>query len=280
MTIGLSQKHWDPAPVLPRQLAALEVRLARTSAEIEAAMRLRHMVFREERSAGPEHGTNLLDRDHYDAACDHLVVTDPFKGDRIVGTYRLLRQERTGQTGGFYSASMFDIEPLISRHPEKRFLELGRSCVAPEYRGKQTLDLLWKGVWAYSRWHRTDVMIGSVSLPGADANAHSQALSFLHHNCLADGPWRIGALEKRRADPPILPPEKVDNRRAFAGLPPLIKSYLRAGAKLAHGCVADADLDTTVVFMVMPVDTIEGRYLRHYGNRAGNAENGGILPPS
>ncbi len=72
---------------------------------------------------------------------DHLIVIDHDavnrfgkKMPRVVGTYRLLRQDVAEASGGFYSATEFDMGPLLQRHAGKRFLELGRSCVLPEYR--------------------------------------------------------------------------------------------------------------------------------------------------
>ncbi|WP_407810997.1 GNAT family N-acetyltransferase, partial [Staphylococcus aureus] len=86
--------------------------------------------------------------------CDHLLVLDKsIEGDsedQIVGTYRLLRQEVALANNGFYSASEFDIAGLVARHPGKRFMELGRSCVLPEYRTKRTVELLWQGNWSYA----------------------------------------------------------------------------------------------------------------------------------
>lgn len=109
------------------------------------------------------------DIDAFDAVCDHLLVLDnSIEGDpedQIVGTYRLLRQETAFAYNGFYSASEFDIEGLIARHPGKRFMELGRSCVLPQYRTKRTVELLWQGNWAYAVRHRMDAMIGCASFP-------------------------------------------------------------------------------------------------------------------
>jgi len=83
-----------------------------------------------------------------------------------VGTYRLLRQEVAERHGGFYSAGEFEIADLLKRHPGKRFLELGRSCVLPAYRSKRAIELLWRGIWTYVREHRIDVMIGCASFVG------------------------------------------------------------------------------------------------------------------
>jgi putative hemolysin len=57
---------------------ALEVRLAETDIEVEAAQRLRYRVFYEEMSALPSPGMREARRDfdRFDEVCDHLLVID------------------------------------------------------------------------------------------------------------------------------------------------------------------------------------------------------------
>ena len=86
----------------------------------------------------------------------------------MVGTYRLLRQDRAEAHFGFYSSGEYDLAPLLERHPGKRFLELGRSCVLKPYRTKRTVELLWHGIWTYVLHHRIDAMLGCASLEGTD----------------------------------------------------------------------------------------------------------------
>src|SRR5665213_2395221 len=152
-------------------IGSLELRLATTKKEIRRAQKLRYRVFFEEGGAIPDQTARLIGRDicAFDRVCDHLIVLDhaatsPGGASKVVGAYRLLRQDVAEANFGFYSAGEFDIAPLIARHSGKRFLELGRSCVARGYRGKPTLELLWRGVWAYVQHHRIDAMFGCASL--------------------------------------------------------------------------------------------------------------------
>src|SRR5262252_8985335 len=57
---------------------SLEVRIAETEAEIEAAQKLRYRVFYEEMSAipTPQMREERRDFDRYDEFCDHLLVVD------------------------------------------------------------------------------------------------------------------------------------------------------------------------------------------------------------
>ena len=151
-----------PAQTLGR-LGSLEVRLARTAAEVRQAQKLRYRVFYQEGSAIPNPGRLVARRDvdAYDAICDHLLVLDHAARDgrpgrpAVVGTYRLLRQPLAEDYGGFYTAGEFDIGGLIARHPDLQFLELGRSCVLAPYRNKRTVELLWHGISGYLLQHPT-----------------------------------------------------------------------------------------------------------------------------
>jgi L-ornithine Nalpha-acyltransferase len=264
------------------RVGALELRLAETKKEIRKAQRLRYKVFYEEGGAIPDRTASLIRRDvcPFDPFCDHLLVVDHAALNRfgrarpkVVGTYRLLRQEVAEKRSGFYSAQEFDIAPLLARHKGKKFLELGRSCVLAPYRSKRTLELLWRGIGLYIDHHRIDAMFGCASFDGVDPAAHARALSFLAHHAGSGPDWRAGALPTRRADVALVAREDIDMRRTLAGLPPLVKGYLRCGAKFGDGAVVDRQFNTTDVFVVMPVADIDPRILGRFGAGETKAAN-------
>ncbi len=264
-------------PTLGR-IGSLEVRLATTKKEIRRAQKLRYKVFYEEMQAVPT-GAALFsrrDKDEYDRICDHLLVIDhdvtpkPFRKPKpkVVGTYRLLRQEVADRHWGFYTAGEYDIQPIIDAHPGKRFLELGRSCVLKPYRNKRTVELLWHGIWAFVLHHRIDVMMGCASLEGTDPSRLALPLSFLHHHAQAPEDWRAKAIPERHTRMDLMAKEAVDARAALHALPPLIKGYMRAGATFGDGAVIDRQFGTTDVFVVLPVSMINPRYIDHFGPTA------------
>nr|USU33303.1 GNAT family N-acetyltransferase [Methylobacterium sp. OTU13CASTA1] len=271
-----------PAPGLDPSLGRignLEVRLATSVSEIRRAQRLRYRVFFEEMQAVAT-GLSLLSRrdiDAYDTVCDHLLVIDhaatdetPFRRPRpkVVGTYRLLRQETADRHFGFYTEAEYDIAPLLAAHPGERFLELGRSCVLKPYRTKRTVELLWAGIWAYVQHHRIDAMLGCASLEGTDPDRLALPLSFLHHHARAPEGWGATALPGRYVAMDRLAREAVDPKAALQSLPPLIKGYLRVGATFGDGAVVDHQFGTTDVFVVLPVSAIAARYIDHFGPTA------------
>lgn len=252
------------------RIGHLEVRLARDFAEVRAAQKVRFDVFFKELGANQSTGpSGEIDADAFDESCDHLIVLDQsLPGPdlrRIVGTYRLLRQDQAIANGGFYSEGEFELSRLVGQNPGSRFLELGRSCVLPEYRSKRTIELLWQGIYAYLTMHSIDVMVGCASFHGTVPALHAQSLSYLAQNCRAIGPWAVRAVAGRYHTMDLMPPEAIDQRTALVGLPPLIKGYLRVGARVGDGCVIDHEFGTVDVFIVMPVKAIGARYINYYG---------------
>lgn len=252
------------------RIGTLEVCLAAHDGEIRAAQEVRYRVFYEELGARRPNDdrSERRDFDRFDVICDHLLVLDTAlpgpREQQIVGTYRLLRQDVALAAGGFYSEDEFELPSLVDRHPGARFLELGRSCVLPAYRGKRTIEVLWQGIWAYVNHYRIDVMTGCASFQGTVPAAHAEALSFLAHHCRAEGEWAIRAVAGRFQPMDLMPVEAVSLRSAMNALPPLIKGYLRLGAKIGEGCVIDHEFGTTDVSIVLPVKFLDARYVTHY----------------
>jgi putative hemolysin len=249
------------------------VRLAQTAAEVRQAQKLRYRVFYQEGSAIPNPGRLFARRDidGYDTICDHLLVLDhaarkhsALNRPVVVGTYRLLRQPLAEDYGGFYTAGEFDIGPLIARHNNLQFLELGRSCVLAPYRNKRTVELLWHGIYAYILQNRCDVMFGCASLDGTEPRRHALPLSFLHHYAAAPEPWRARALPTRYVEMNRMSKEVISPKDALRALPPLIKGYLRLGAYIGDGAVIDDEFGTTDVLIVLPVSAIKQRYFDHF----------------
>ncbi|MGH6936040.1 MAG: hypothetical protein ACRED2_07635, partial [Methylocella sp.] len=119
----------------------------------------------------------------------------------------------------------------------------------------------------YAKHHRIDVLIGCASLPGVDPHPLALPLSLLHHHAVADEEWRVRPLAGRGVDMAVLDTKAIDARKGIATLPPLLKAYLRAGAKFGDGAVIDAQFGTTDVFTILPLSDLEDRYLNYYAGR-------------
>ncbi len=271
-------KHMVPAPI-GRGFGELRgghlgVRVATSEAEIDAAQALRWRVFFEEMGAEPTETARELRRDidAFDAVADHLLVVDHAIGpgpEGVVGTYRLIQQDAAEQIGRFYSDEEYDLAALVA-FPGK-LLELGRSCVAAEYRGRAVMQLLWRGIAAYVFHHQIDVMFGCASLPSRNPDDWSAELTYLYHAHLAPPALRMRALPERFVDMCRMDPEDLDVRRTKATLPPLIKGYLRLGGFVGDGAVVDDAFNTTDIGIIVKSDLITDRYYRHYDRQLRDA---------
>ena len=251
-----------------REEPHLSVRLARDGVDLEAAQRLRYEVFVEELGAdGPlvDH-QRRLERDAFDAGCEHLVLVDrrrdPGRREHVVGVYRLGR----GAAGRYCSEGEFDLGPL--RRSGRRLLELGRSCVHRDYRGGTAMVHLWGGVADYVRCHAIEVLFGTASFHGTDPRPLSHPLSLLHHCHLAPPPLRPRALPEAFVGMDRLPPHRIDRRAAMRAIPALIKGYLRLGGFVGEGAFVDRAFNTVDVCLVVDTTLVGGRTRALYAGEA------------
>ncbi|MBV9396192.1 MAG: ornithine--acyl-ACP N-acyltransferase OlsB, partial [Methylobacteriaceae bacterium] len=119
---------------------------------------------------------------------------------------------------------------------------------------------------------KIDALFGCASLEGTNPLAHAPSLSFLAHFANASEEWSVRSLGMRHVAMQMLQRDGLDKRRAFAALPPLIKGYLRCGAKVGDGAVVDHQFGTTDVFIIMPVAELDLRYIEHFGGPAADRQ--------
>lgn len=255
----------------------LEVRLARTDEEIEAALRLRYHVFTQECGAnvhgengrvtnGATHmnGAGKIDHSPLDDVADHLIVIDHDRPHhKIIATYRLLQQSGAKKAGKFYTSDEYNLEPL--KNSGSKLLELARSCVLKEYRTRPVIQLLWQGIADYVSDHDIDLMFGCASFfHVTDPQEIATELSYLHHYHACPPDLTPRAVDKRYIDMNMIPKEDINARRAFAALPALIKGYLRVGATIGDGAVVDIPFNCTDVCIVVQTEHVTERYRKHY----------------
>lgn len=256
------------------RIGSLETRLAANEDEIIAAQKIRYRVFVDELGARLPLKAMAAKRDfdQYDDQCEHLLIFDrKIEGsgiDQIVGTYRLMPQNTAKLDNEFYSQSEYDVQDLVERHPDKRFLELGRSCVLPKYRTRRSIELLWQGIWAYCLQNQIDVMFGCASFYGTVPAAHAQSLSFLYHFARAREEWHISPQSSTQNLLDLMPQEALNTKDALLNMPPLIKGYLRLGALFSPHAYIDRSFNTTDVLIILPLAKINPRYINHYGAEA------------
>ncbi len=248
-------------------LANIVLRLAKNPEEIIAAQKLRYTVFYQEFGiiAPPHIAAAERDYDEYDNFADHLVVIDESQIDpdkKIVGTYRLFQAAHLPKNIPFYSSQEFNISPLINSGAQ--LLELGRSCVLPEYRTKYIMQKLWQGIAEYLSDHNIDLMFGCASFQGTNPEAIADQLAYLKHfHSAPDDLCPVATIDCMDGIS-IKAKEDLDARRIFSDLPPLIKGYLRVGATIGKGAFLDKDFNCIDVCIVMPIHKMSSKYTKHY----------------
>ncbi|MDG1117644.1 MAG: GNAT family N-acyltransferase [Flavimaricola sp.] len=230
-----------------------EVTLAQDAVDLRAAQRLRYEVFVRELGgdgALVDHDAGL-ERDRFDEVSDHLILRDISRPrqDGVVGVYRLMDDAAARRAGGFYSEQEYDLSPLLSGG--RRLLELGRSCVHPDYRGGTAMYHLWQGLAEYIEDNGIEVLFGVASFHGTDLKALEMPLSLLHHNHLAPPELRVRSRLFEAMD--LVPKPQIDRLAAMQATPALIKAYLRLGGVVGEGAFVDHAFNTTDVCLL--VDT-------------------------
>ncbi len=241
--------------------ARLRVKLAHTQEEVRASQKLRYRVFAEEMGASVHSEHPGEEADHYDPYCQHLMVWDE-ASDRVISSTRILTGHMVRKAGGFYSEGEFDLSQVL-RLPGN-FIELGRTCVDPDFRSGAAIGMLWAGLAQFIDLNRIDYLIGCASIPlqdgGASAHAIMEQMRARHM-----APEHVRVVPHR-----TVPPAEGEVSRRGAATPPLLKAYLRVGAWVCGEPCWDPDFGVADVFVLLDVDNLQERYVRHFMNRGEN----------
>lgn len=236
------------------EISRFRVSLARSEQEVREAQRLRYKVFAEEFGARLDCRVPGHDVDDFDPYCDHLLVRET-DSERVVGTYRMLAPSAARRVGACYAESEFAIERL--RNLRHRMVEVGRSCIHPDFRGGAVIALLWAGLAEYMVRNDCEHLAGCASIGMADGG-HNAANVF---NAIA--PSHMAPIEYHVFPRHPLPIERLATDQS-PRVPPLIKGYLRAGAWVCGRPAWDPDFNSADLLLLLPLSRLNPRYLRHF----------------
>ena len=244
------------------------VKIAANEEELRAAQALRYDVFVRELGGGGamvDHDAGL-EQDRFDPFFDHMLVTDTAKG-MVVGVYRLLRDDQAAKAGQFYSEDEYDLSVL--KASGRRLLELGRSCLHPDYRGGMAMFHLWSGLARYVEKHGIEVLFGVASFHGTEPQQLASPLAMLHHNHLAPPELRVRSKSFQPMD--LVAKADLDRKRAMLEIPALIKAYLRLGGFVGEGAYIDHAFNTTDVCLILDTARMNERQRKIYAGGRGHA---------
>ncbi|MCB9914595.1 MAG: GNAT family N-acetyltransferase [Planctomycetes bacterium] len=241
-------------PDLDEVLGSYRLRFQRTAADLEACQRLRFRVFNVELQEGlVESHLTGLDRDRYDAQCDHLMVEDVETG-ALVGTYRMQTHDRAAAGLGYYSHNEFELASLPASLLDDS-VELGRACIEKPHRNRRVLFLLWRGLAVYGRWNQKRWMLGCSSLSTTDAEEGWRAYDWLDREGFVRQDLVVPVREGFRCEP--------DRYRYFTGefaLPPLFDAYMRHGARICSEPALDAEFGTVDFLTLIDIGDVRARF--------------------
>jgi putative hemolysin len=261
------------SPTEPRY----SLRLSTDPTQVESAQRLRYEVFSNEPGftlAGQDIG---LDVDRFDEHCDHLLVREDNSGE-LVGCYRMLSPSGAVAAGGLYTATEFDIRALDSLRPS--LVEMGRAVVRKDHRNGAVVLLMWAGILAYLDRCGYDYVTGCVSVPitgdagdGEPPGTQIRGVrDFVLRRHAAPADYQVYPHR-----PVIIDGRPLDEIPAPARptIPPLMRGYLRLGARICGEPAHDADFGVGDFPALLDKRHADTRYLRRLRSVSAAAEAAG-----
>lgn len=253
MAAGTDQNSNPKRPIL-------QVTLARNAQDVREAQQLRYQVFAQEMGASLESAEEGLDRDRFDPHCDHLLVRD-MQTQELVGCTRILTGENAAKAGGYYSQSEFDLSRVLPL--PGAVMEVGRTCIHPDYRSGSAIGVLWGGLAQFMVEHDINYMMGCASIGMEDGGYQAHALmQQIRERYLSPAELRVfphHELPELHIDTPIK-----------AQIPPLLKAYLRLGVYVCGEACWDRAFNVADFFILLDMERLSARYERHFVKRLSN----------
>jgi putative hemolysin len=241
---------------------------------IEAAQRLRYDVFSTTPGFVLPPASGGLDADRFDEYCDHLLVRDDDTGE-LVGCYRMLPPSGAIAVGGLYTATEFDVRAFDALRPS--LVEMGRAVVRDGHRNGAVVLLMWAGILAYLDRCDYDYVTGCVSVPIETGGAApgSQIRGVRDFVLKRHGaPYRV-----RPYRPVRIEGERLDDIAAPGrpSVPPLMRGYLRLGAKACGEPAHDPDFGVGDFCVLLGKKDADTRYLKRLRSVSAASDMGGAM---
>jgi putative hemolysin len=274
MTLELTADTFWPSRAAPAHTVSkqtnwqFEASWANSEAEVREAQRLRYAIFVNEMGArlAPPAGTPTgIDADHFDDHCDHLLVRVRERGSekpgQLVGTYRLLGPDAARRAGANYTESEFDIAPLTPLRAGA--VELGRACVHADWRSGGVILSLWSELGNYMVERGLTTMFGCATIGMGDGGELARRV----WSQLRDSAYLVRPEYRIRPLTPLLRGLGEETGAALGNLrdmPPLIKGYLRCGAKVLGPPSFDRGFNTADLPIMMQLADLPDRYRKQF----------------
>ncbi len=205
-----------------------------------------------------------LDVDDYDKSADHIIVIN--KGEnKVVGAYRVLCSD---YTSNFFTASKFNIDSV--KKLNQRFVEMGRATVSEKSRSGVVIALLWRGLGEYIKKIKADYLFGSATLWTQDFNEVANIWKYFEQKRLFCSE-KIFPLEINKIpawdtllESKLLALSEEELKQVSKKLPPLFKSYIKAGARFGATPANDVMFESVDFFTICKVSELSKGLIKKY----------------
>jgi len=238
----------------------LTVKTVEQQQEFFDALKLRYRVFHEEKVGAVAGG---IDRDIYDEMSDILIIKN-VDTSKVIGTYRLISEQFSSK---YYSESEFNLDNFL-RNTDKK-LELGRACIDFDFRTGTVIHLLWRGISEYAVHTDSRYLFGCSSIFTEDEGLIKKVYKYLSVKGLMSDEYCIRPHEKYQSsidwDGDLMTPmSESDVAEVEANIPALMRSYLKAGAKIYGHPAYDGDFKCFDLFTVLDLTKLTELYRKKY----------------
>lgn len=252
----------ESLPATGLDSGAYSLRFAHSATELKPVFRLRYKVFNEELEEGlAESSINKMDRDIFDAQCNHLYIVERATGD-VIGTYRLQTRQIAEDYAGFYSSSLFDLASIPESVLEQS-VELGRACIHKNHRSIKVLYLLWKGIGLYMSHNDKRYLFGCCSLTSQSPGEGMAVYTYLRQQGQLSDSCHVFPQTGFSCEM-----EPFDASRVYnAKVPRLMRAYLSFGAKICGPPAIDTQFKTIDYLALFDILTLSNSVLAFYQDR-------------
>ena len=212
-------------------------RFAQTACDLQACQQLRHRCF---------FGTPGVDKDPFDAACEHLMVTNV--AGQVVATARLYHMQNGAEVHTSYAAQHNDLSKIsTSQDP---IIEIGRFCIAPDVLDADVLRVAWGALTKAVNERGVAMLFGCTSFAGTDPASYGRVFKRLRAKHLGPAALRPLPFTDKVIPFADVPPDGTDP------MPPLLRTYLAMGGWVSDHAVIDHKMNTLHVFTCLEVASV------------------------
>lgn len=227
------------------------IKFASTEEEVEAALRLRYRVFKEELGRQFQFSNNT-DKDAYDDQAHHLIVVENSTND-VIGTYRLQTYEQAKAGIGFVSEKRFRVDQF-PMHVLENAVEVGRACISKEHRSGRVLFLLWKGFAGYLTHFQKRYLFGYAAFDTHDHGIILNTYRYLKEQGHLHPQYHIEAKPEYKIDR-----ERIADDTDEIDIPPLFQNYLNVDSWVCSEPSFDKELVLGHCLIFLDVEQISDR---------------------